>query len=188
MSYALNAASASKKTSPRFTAFLQRLLLDQRVCQKLTGEMRGYASEGLRLCDWALNILWSREPESARPPAYPLDVNYSTEKRDQLIADYARKYGVPLSEMRMKIDATRTSPSLPDPEESKRVIPLRASLPTHKAPEPAPSSDPEPGRPSTIATTFGWLWWVAGATIAMAAVVAWSVRRGWRGKIRRLRE
>ena len=74
-----------------------KLLSDQRVGQGVYGEARGYISEGLRVCDIALNMLWSRQPESTWPPGIPVDAIVSKRDRDNLIADYAAKFGMTMT-------------------------------------------------------------------------------------------
>ena len=97
--YAIKIASSSQKAdSELLLAFLHRSLSDKRVGRKLTGEARAYAKEGLRICDDVLNILWDREPAASQPPGFPFGVsNSSPEQLDRLIAEYARRFNVPLT-------------------------------------------------------------------------------------------
>ncbi|MEI6533870.1 MAG: hypothetical protein WCN98_00915 [Verrucomicrobiaceae bacterium] len=93
----LSVAFASKEShSPKLKAFAQRLLSDQRIGEERHGEARGYASKGLRVCDHALNLLWHIEPKATQPSGFPVDAINSTQRRDQMIADYAKKFGVTL--------------------------------------------------------------------------------------------
>ncbi len=112
--YAIKIASSSQKAdSELLLAFLHRSLSDKRVGRKLTGEARAYAKEGLRICDDVLNILWDREPAASRPPGYPFGVSNSSPKQlDKLIAEYARRFNVPLT---ATDPATTKSTSKPTP-------------------------------------------------------------------------
>jgi hypothetical protein len=96
LSYGMTACTTGRETLPPvLKIFLQRKLSDRRVGEKLYGEARAYASEGLRVCDRALHELWSFEPEDARPSRYTtFSAATSVKERDQMIADYVKKFGV----------------------------------------------------------------------------------------------
>jgi hypothetical protein len=97
LNYGVRIADLSTKSdSPRLKTFKLRLLSDKRIAQELHGEARAYASKGMRLCDIVMNSLWSKEPESDRPPGYPVDAGTSRQQRDEMIAAYANKFNVPI--------------------------------------------------------------------------------------------
>ena len=117
-SYAVSAAEVSRKSdSPRLKALLLKMLSDKRIAEKRYGEERGYASKGLRICDKAVEILWSREPEASRPYGYPLDAIQPVSQRDEVISAYTTKFNVSVNAHDTPAtnpQSVRTSPSTHD--------------------------------------------------------------------------
>lgn len=126
---------STKSDSPRLKAFKLRLLSDQRIGQELHGEARAYASKGMRVCDIMLNSLWSKEPEADRPPGYPVDAGTSRQRRDEMIAAYAKKFNVPVNnDIAAQLEPKPNQVTTPDRAPGKEREPHSMGLAQRKEP------------------------------------------------------
>jgi hypothetical protein len=173
LSFGMSACSIGRDTLPPvLKSFLQSKLSDRRVGQKLDGEARAYASEGLRVCDRALHELWSFEPEDTRPARYStFSAATSVKERDQLIADYVKKFGV-------------TSVNLSeDPSKARRIGPpasLRKGSGSMDSAPPIASTVPSPEQANPVRS--GSYLGISLSLAILAGLAAWLLVRARREK------